>query len=68
VADYALSSALMPEEQRRATSERLRHAYPQSPHAAVLATESPASCETLAEIDAAHGSVRAARRARDLPS
>ncbi|MGO4680029.1 alpha-L-fucosidase [Microbacterium sp. 2MCAF23] len=61
VADYALTSSLIPEARRRATSERLRRAYPQSPHAAALATESPAAVmrDVLAEIDATHGSVRA---------
>lgn len=43
VADYALTGELIPAADRRATSERLARTYPHSRHAAMLATESPAS-------------------------
>ena len=68
VADYALTAELIPASDRRDTSERLRRAYPRSPHAAVLATESPASVmrDVLAEIDRVHGSVRALLAAHGL--
>lgn len=58
VADYALTGGLMPSEHRRATSERLARKYPQSSHAWMLATESPAEVmrETLADLDAEWGS------------
>ncbi|MGN8027464.1 tyrosine-protein phosphatase [Microbacterium sp. 22242] len=68
VADYALTGALLPEAERHATSERLRRTYPDSPHAAVLATESPAEAmrDVLAELDREHGSVRAFLAAHGL--
>lgn len=58
VADYALTGDLIPAEHRRATSERLAKKYPQSSHAWMLATESPAEVmrETLANLDAEWGS------------
>ncbi|KJL34782.1 tyrosine-protein phosphatase [Microbacterium azadirachtae] len=68
IADYALTAALIPEAERRATSERLRRAYPDSPHAAVLATDSPAEAmrETLVALDRDHGSARAFLAAHGL--
>lgn len=58
VADYALTADLIPAEQRRATSERLAAKYPESRHAWMLATESPAEVmrATLANLDAQWGS------------
>lgn len=58
IADYALTGELIPAEHRRATSERLAKKYPQSSHAWMLATESPAQVmrETLANLDAEWGS------------
>ncbi|WP_245861044.1 tyrosine-protein phosphatase [Microbacterium aurantiacum] len=58
VADYASTGDLIPAEHRKATSERLAKKYPQSSHAWMLATESPAEVmrETLANLDAEWGS------------
>lgn len=58
IADYALTSQLIPEVHRRATSERLAAKYPESRHAWMLATESPAEVmrDTLATLDAEWGS------------
>ncbi|MBO0979728.1 tyrosine-protein phosphatase [Microbacterium sp. SD291] len=58
VADYALTADLIPAAHRRATSERLAAKYPESRHAWMLATESPAEVmrATLANLDAQWGS------------
>lgn len=58
VADYALTAELIPAEHRRATSERLAAKYPESEHAWMLATESPAEVmrDALAALDAEWGS------------
>ncbi|MBW8764492.1 MAG: tyrosine-protein phosphatase [Microbacterium sp.] len=58
VSDYALTAQLIPDEHRRATSERLAAKYPQSRHAWMLATESPAEVmrATLVSVDAEWGS------------
>ncbi|GAT74188.1 protein tyrosine/serine phosphatase [Microbacterium sp. HM58-2] len=58
VADYALTADLIPAAHRRATSERLAAKYPQSRHAWMLATESPAEVmrDALAALDAEWGS------------
>ena len=58
VSDYALTAQLIPDEHRRATSERLAAKYPQSRHAWMLATESPAEVmrASLASVDAEWGS------------
>jgi protein-tyrosine phosphatase len=68
VADYALTGDLIPPEHRRATSERLARKYPQSSHAWMLATESPAEVmrETLANLDAEWGSAAAYLTAHGL--
>jgi len=58
VYDYALTGRLIPDEHRRATSARLAATYPQSQHAWMLATESPAEVmrATLEALDAEWGS------------
>jgi protein-tyrosine phosphatase len=58
VSDYALTGRLIPDEHRRATSARLAATYPQSQHAWMLATESPAEVmrATLEALDAEWGS------------
>jgi protein-tyrosine phosphatase len=58
VSDYALTGRLIPDEHRRATSARLAARYPQSQHAWMLATESPAEVmrATLEALDAEWGS------------
>ncbi|HWS51657.1 MAG TPA: tyrosine-protein phosphatase [Microbacterium sp.] len=68
VADYALTGELIPVERRRATSERLARTYPQSQHAWMLATESPAEVmrETLEDVDAEWGSASSYLRAHGL--
>ncbi len=58
VADYAMTAGLIPAEHRRATSERLAAKYPESQHAWMLATESPAEVMSAAldDLDARWGS------------
>lgn len=70
VADYARTAELIPAGLRQATSERLAKKYPQSQHAWMLATESPAEVmqETLAALDAQWGSASAYLRAHGLTS
>ncbi|HZU92354.1 MAG TPA: tyrosine-protein phosphatase, partial [Microbacterium sp.] len=53
-----LTGRLIPDEHRRATSARLAATYPQSQHAWMLATESPAEVmrATLEALDAEWGS------------
>jgi protein-tyrosine phosphatase len=68
VADYARTADLIPEDHRRATSERLARTYPQSQHAWMLATESPAEvmAQTLSDLDARWGSASDYLRAHGL--
>lgn len=68
VADYARTADLIPAGHRRATSERLAAKYPQSQHAWMLATESPAEvmAQTLSDLDARWGSASAYLRAYGL--
>ena len=66
--DYARPADRIPEGHRRAPSERLARTYPQSRHAWMLATESPAEvmAQTLTELDARWGSASAYLRAHGL--
>ncbi|MFF5624186.1 tyrosine-protein phosphatase [Microbacterium sp. NPDC012755] len=70
VADYALTADLIPAEHRRATSARLAEKYPESRHAWMLATESPAEVmrDTLAALDAEWGSAADYLRAHGVTS
>src|SRR5690606_27911327 len=68
VADYARTGELIPAAARRATSERLAKKYPQSRHAWMLATESPAEVmrDALTALDEQWGSASAYLRAHGV--